>query len=125
VTTVVEKREIRVPVRFYWDTDGKFDGIEFGAFKTKLQEWEEDMTRGQGRKEDWVSVHDRLPMGQWNINHSWLSEEVLIANSCSINIGFYNRRDGTWYVGEPIKKEWIDKITHWMPLPFNPHMMVE
>lgn len=35
--------EIRVPTRFYWDTDGKFDGIEFGGFKSKLQPWEENM----------------------------------------------------------------------------------
>ena len=70
---------------------------------------------------DWVSVGDRLPSGQWNINHTWLSEEVLIANSCAIDIGFYNRRNGIWYVDVPAKMEWIDKITHWMPLPANPH----
>ena len=70
---------------------------------------------------EWISVNDALPSGQWNVNHPYLSEEVLIANSCSINIGFYNRHDMMWYVDEPIKKEWIDKITHWMPLPANPH----
>jgi len=69
----------------------------------------------------WISVNDKLPSGQWNVNHPWISEEVLIANSCSINIGFYNRGNSTWYVGEPRKLEWIDKITHWMPLPINPH----
>jgi len=37
--------EIRVPVRFYWNEDDSFDGIEFGEFKTVLQEWEEDMVR--------------------------------------------------------------------------------
>ena len=72
-------------------------------------------------KMEWINVNDRLPSGQWNINHPWLSEEVLIANSCSINIGFYNRDNGTWYVDAPIKNESIDKITHWMPLPMNPH----
>jgi hypothetical protein len=46
----------------------------------------------------------------------------LIVNSCSISIGYYNRHDRTWYVGEPAKEEWIDKITHWMPLPVNPHV---
>ena len=35
--------EICVPVRFYWNPDGTFDGIEFGEFKTILQPWEEDM----------------------------------------------------------------------------------
>lgn len=35
--------EVRVPVRFYWNEDGSFDGIEFGEFKTKLLPWEEDM----------------------------------------------------------------------------------
>ncbi len=39
----------------------------------------------------WIDVGDNLPSGQWNVNHAWLSEEVLIANSCSVNIGFYNR----------------------------------
>lgn len=69
----------------------------------------------------WIRIRDRLPVGYWNINRPWLSKEVLIANSCSINIGFYNRNNGMWYVDEPAKKEWIDKITHWMPLPVNPH----
>jgi len=35
--------EIRVPVRFYWDGEDCFDGIEFGEFKTTLQPWEEAM----------------------------------------------------------------------------------
>lgn len=69
----------------------------------------------------WISVTRRLPMGQWNVNHPHLSEEVLIANSCSVNIGFYDREDDRWYVDAPVDKEWIDKITHWMPLPKNPH----
>ena len=72
-------------------------------------------------EERWTSVSDMLPSGEWNINHTHLSEEVLIANSCSINIGYYNREDGNWYVDAPAKQEWIDKITHWMPLPQNPH----
>jgi len=37
--------EIRVPTRFYWNEDDSFDGIEFGAFQTILQPWEEDMAR--------------------------------------------------------------------------------
>ena len=70
---------------------------------------------------EWIPVSDRLPTGEWSPRHTWLSEEVLIANSCSISIGFYNRGNGYWYVDEPYKLEWIDKITHWMPLPVNPH----
>jgi len=35
--------EVRVPVRFYWNLDGSFDGIEFGEFQAELQPWEEDM----------------------------------------------------------------------------------
>ena len=69
----------------------------------------------------WISVKDRLPKGEWAITCSHLSEDVLIANSCSINIGFYDRERGIWYIGEPAEEEWIDKITHWMPLPKNPH----
>jgi len=37
--------EVRVPVRFYWNEDDSFDGVEFGEFKTRLQPWEEDMLR--------------------------------------------------------------------------------
>jgi len=72
-------------------------------------------------KNEWISVKDKLPAGQWNVNHPWLSREVLIANSCSIEVGYYNRRDETWYIGTPKAAEWIDDITHWMPLPANPH----
>ena len=72
-------------------------------------------------KMEWISVKDRLPTGKWSPNHPHLSEEVLIANSCAVDIGFYNRNDGVWYVDYPAKGEWIDKITHWMPLPINPH----
>ena len=70
---------------------------------------------------EWISVKDRLPTGKWSPNHPHLSEEVLIANSCAVAIGFYNRNDGVWCVDYPAKGEWIDKITHWMPLPINPH----
>jgi hypothetical protein len=70
---------------------------------------------------EWTNVKDRLPTGKWSNSYHYLSEEVLIANSCSINIGFYDRNNETWYVDEPAKEEWIDKITHWMPLPKSPH----
>ena len=35
--------QVNVPVRFYWNPDGTFDGIEIGEFKEKLTEWEKDM----------------------------------------------------------------------------------
>jgi len=70
---------------------------------------------------NWISVKDRLPTGAWSKSFPYLSEEVLIVNSCSINIGYYDRRDGLWYINEPMFGAWIDKITHWMPLPKNPH----
>ena len=68
-----------------------------------------------------ISVNKAMPQGTWNCNHPHLSEEVLIANSCAIEVGYYNRERGQWQVGAPIDGEWIDKITHWMPLPQNPH----
>lgn len=37
--------EINVPVRFYWNPDGSFDGIELGEFKTQLTPWEDDMLK--------------------------------------------------------------------------------
>ena len=69
----------------------------------------------------WISVKDRLPEGEWATTCSYLSESVLIANSCSVSIGFYNRENSIWYTDGPAEEEWIDKITHWMPLPKNPH----
>ena len=72
----------------------------------------------------WICVSDRLPSGQWNVNHTYWSEEVLIANSCSVSVGYFDREKGRWYVAEGtfgIDKVQIDKITHWMPLPMNPH----
>ena len=74
----------------------------------------------------WISVKDDLPHGHWALksNHLHLSEEVLIANSCcitAVEIACYNRSSSRWYVGDPIDGEYIDKITHWMPLPINPH----
>ena len=68
----------------------------------------------------WISVEDRLPSGVWNIHHTDLSEDVLVANSAGVVIGRYNRTDGCWDVGLPNDAERIDKITHWMPLPSNP-----
>ncbi len=82
------------------------------------------VTKGQAVCLEWVSVGDSLPTGQWNVNHPYLSEEVLIANSCSINIGYYDRNESRWYVDKGAfgkHKERIDKITHWMSLPINPH----
>ena len=35
--------QVNVPVRFYWDPDGSFDGMEFGPFEHELMPWEEDM----------------------------------------------------------------------------------
>lgn len=71
----------------------------------------------------WISVKDRLPEGVWSVTYPHISEEVLVANSYSVSMAFYNRNDWTWYVGMPGgNREWIDKITHWMPLPKNPHV---
>ena len=69
---------------------------------------------------NWIDVNDKLPEGEWNENHPHLSEEVLITNNCSVNIGFFNRNNGLWYIDQPADQNWIDKITHWMPLPQNP-----
>ncbi len=72
---------------------------------------------------EWISVSDRLPTGQWSKSYSHWSEEVLIANTAGISIGYYNRDDDYWYVAEGTfgeHKERIDKIRYWMPLPANP-----
>jgi len=69
----------------------------------------------------WISVKDRLPEGVWSKQHPTLSEEVLIVNSCAILVGYYDRHNEIWYTGGDVGNEWVDKITHWMPLPKNPH----
>ncbi|MEE9569001.1 MAG: hypothetical protein V3W37_06410 [Candidatus Binatia bacterium] len=33
--------QVNVPVRFYWDTNGEFDGVEFGPFDKPMLPWEE------------------------------------------------------------------------------------
>jgi len=74
---------------------------------------------------EWIKVQDDLPKGEWGINYTYLSEEVLVANSAGILIGFYCRKDGCWYTGDLAHEDWIDKVTHWMPLPASPHEVVE
>jgi len=63
---------------------------------------------------NWINIKERLPEGQWSTNYPHLSEEVLVANSCAVCVGFYNRNNGVWYTDEPAMQQWIDKITHWM-----------
>jgi hypothetical protein len=41
--TYKEILQVNVPVRFYWNMDGTFDGIEIGELKEELTEWEEQM----------------------------------------------------------------------------------
>jgi hypothetical protein len=71
---------------------------------------------------EWINVHNRLPTGFYSSSeiNPHLSEEVLVANSCGIDIAVYDRNDHMWYVGSPADKEWIDKITHWTSLPKHP-----
>lgn len=70
---------------------------------------------------DWISVKDKMPTGSWSRTLSKYSEEVLVANSCAVTIAHYNRKRGWWQTDNPRDETWIDKITHWMPLPKNPH----
>jgi len=35
--------QVNVPVRFYWNPEGTFDGIEFGPFEGELMPWEIEM----------------------------------------------------------------------------------
>lgn len=35
--------QVNVPIRFYWNPDGTFDGIEIGEFNEDLTAWEQDM----------------------------------------------------------------------------------
>lgn len=71
----------------------------------------------------WISVKDRLPTDKWHKTLCDYSKEKIVANSCAVSTAFYSHLDGAWYCGCPAdsEKEWIDKVTHWMDLPSNPH----
>lgn len=71
--------------------------------------------------DDWISVKDRMPTGQWGKLQPHLSEEVLVANPLAVVIAHYNREKGWWQTDEPCDEQWIERITHWMPLPKNPN----
>ena len=70
---------------------------------------------------EWIECSNKLPEGNWSITNTHLSEEVLIFNGCGISIGYLNKITGIWYVDEPCKKEWIDDVQYWMPLPNTPY----
>lgn len=72
---------------------------------------------------EWIKVADDLPSGWWSPLYKHLSEDVLVANSTGMAIAHYNNLSDTWFIGEPGEgeEEWIDKVTHWMPLPENPN----
>ncbi len=73
------------------------------------------------KKTDWIEVKDSMPTGNFSKNTTKYSEEVVVANSCAVEMGHYNRELHQWQTGEPREDKWIDKITHWMPKPKNPH----
>ena len=71
----------------------------------------------------WISVKDRLPEGNWAPPLGDFSNMVLVANTASVEIAFYNRIDRHWYTDCPADCiEWIDKTTHWQELPESPHV---
>lgn len=69
---------------------------------------------------EWIFCKEQLPTGIWSNNNKHLSEEVLVYNGCGISIAVYDRNNCVWYVGEPYKKEWVDDVSWWMPLPNEP-----
>jgi hypothetical protein len=71
----------------------------------------------------WIDVLDGYPTGNLFTGVvGRYSEQVLVANSCAVETACYDRKMGWWLIGEIADEEWIDKITHWMPLPRNPHL---
>lgn len=61
------------------------------------------------RKQEWISVEDRLP--------TWEDGKVLIYTTHGISIA-QRTTSGRWQ-GDLAKPKWI---THWMPLPQPPKM---
>ena len=66
------------------------------------------------RKQEWVSVDERLPKQRELVLCIWNLE-----NGCLNNYGFARYQgDNVWYVSN----EGMPKVTHWMPLPEAPKM---
>lgn len=71
---------------------------------------------------EWISVKDGFPADNWAKPLADYSGMQLVYNSTGvISMAFYNRIDERWYTDCPAEcVEWIDKTTHWMPLPEPP-----
>jgi|LakMenEpi03Aug12_release.lakeMendotaPanAssembly.Ray.scaffolds.fasta_scaffold3615371_1 hypothetical protein len=71
---------------------------------------------------EWIDINKKLPQGTWT-KHEWqkhLSEDVLFCNDLAIFVGRWNREKDWWETDEPAKGNWVDGVTHWMPLPKLP-----
>ncbi len=68
----------------------------------------------------WISVKEELPKGIWHKLHEHLSEDVLFCNDLAIFVGRWNRDKWWWETDEPAEGNWVDDVTHWMPLPPMP-----
>lgn len=58
----------------------------------------------------WVSVGDRLPDGD--------NDMLVWSLGRYMDIGWYNNESFRWYT--TCSDDWIDGVTHWMPLPEPP-----
>ena len=70
---------------------------------------------------EWIDQKIK-PTGTWT-KHEWqkhLSEDVLFCNDLAIFVGRWNREKWRWETDEPAKGNWVDDVTHWMPLPKMP-----
>ena len=69
----------------------------------------------------WISVEDRLPDDSWASTLPDFSGMHSVANSAGVSMAYYSRKDNMWFTDCPAYKvDWIDKITHWQPLPNPP-----
>jgi hypothetical protein len=65
---------------------------------------------------NWIRVDERMPEKHREMN---ISQDVLVCTSDEwVGVAFYDDQSGEWRVSET--SDYVDGVTHWMPLPAPP-----
>lgn len=84
------------------------------AYRTLITDALASLDKLEGIGEGWISVKDRLPVG----DQSW----VLVCADGAMNCAWYYEGEWTNGYGERPRNIIIEEITHWMPLPAPPEV---